>query len=451
MKVLLLTTGGGSDEIRYLKSRGISARTASADEVPPLDGLTTQQVYVISAKLLEDASWPEIRVTLAESNRCFIVIQALADSGFLVRAIKDGAYDVCFEGDSPERYQGALQAALNAQTLWLQLYGQVGKGPRPLLVGESESIRNLRHVIERIAPTDATVLILGESGSGKEMVARSIHGMTSSRPFVAVNCAAFPSELMEAELFGSAKGAYTGALSQRAGLVREAEGGTLFLDEIGELGLQLQPKLLRFLETRRTRAVGDTKEYSSSARIITATNRDLYSQSLAGKFRSDLYYRLAEITLTVPPLRERLGDIPFLADEILHHASIRFGKNFDGIDSVLLEKWKQYHWPGNVRELKHVIDRMALFYDGPVLRADWWNLPSSEASSSPANTDAMMTGEPTETNSPVPATNIILDRQGKLKEARRLLAEGAHDLAWVAAHLGIHPSTLYRWRIRKRC
>jgi len=286
------------------------------------------------------------------------------------------------------------------------------------------------------------VLIQGESGVGKERVAAALHKAGSGGHYMAINCAAIPKDLLEAELFGVEKGAYTGALKARAGLVEQAEGGTLFLDEVGEMELSLQPKLLRFIETRRARRVGGEREYNVKLRLISATNRDLKVDVERGRFRADLYYRLAEVTLQVPPLRTRTEDVPELALTFLHQANERFGKNFETLEPGLIERFQQHQWPGNVRELKSAIDRLVLMFDGPMLRTSWWDTPAVAVEQVAAQ-DVATSGQPAA--SPVSAAMLPNGRQ-KITLARKMLAESNNDYSWVCAQLGINPSTLYRWR-----
>ena len=273
--------------------------------------------------------------------------------------------------------------------------------------------------------------------------------------------AAIPRDLIESELFGVEKGAYTGALRSKPGLVEEAAGGTLFLDEIGELDSSLQPKLLRFLETKQARRVGSTKEYHGEVRVIAATNRDLELAIEQGRFRADLYYRLAEIILRISPLKHRLEDIPDLVQVFVKDSEERLGKHFDIIEPELISKFQQHSWPGNVRELKQTIDRLAILYDGPVMRAAWWDIPVNRAMMQNQNSgfpDQSKAGlqaatASAATNSSLPHGNAAVDlmhsvpnRKEKLDLARRLLLESDNDLTWVAGQLGIHPTTLYRWR-----
>ena len=235
------------------------------------------------------------------------------------------------------------------------------------IIGTSKPILDLRKFIARVAPSQSTALILGESGSGKELVARAIHNESplKNEPFITINCASLSETLLESELFGYEKGAFTDAKAQKRGLAEVADGGTLFLDEIGEIPLRFQAKLLRFLETSEIRRVGGTKDISLDVRIICATNKPLEELVAKGEFRSDLYYRLNVLSITVPPLRNHREDIPLLVDNILMGQA--FNKEFDEEAMGLL---MNYQWPGNVRELKNVIERSCVLCTGNIVTAD---------------------------------------------------------------------------------
>jgi DNA-binding NtrC family response regulator len=226
-------------------------------------------------------------------------------------------------------------------------------------------------LIEQVADSSATVLIQGESGTGKEGAARLIHQRSARRegPFVAVNCAAIPEQLLESELFGHVKGAFTGADRTRRGLFAEANGGTLFLDEIADMPLSLQVKLLRALQDKTIRPVGGNEELPLDLRVISATNRDLSVQVREGRFREDLYYRLAVIPIRLPSLRERPEDIPLLAQHVLDRVSATLGRRFDGFTDEALGRLTAHRWPGNVRELENVVERAATLPKGPLIGA----------------------------------------------------------------------------------
>jgi two-component system response regulator HupR/HoxA len=227
-------------------------------------------------------------------------------------------------------------------------------------------------LIERIAPYDLSVMVTGESGTGKEMVARAIHyeSRRANKPFITENCAALPDTLLESELFGYKRGAFTGAVEDRVGLFQQADGGTLFLDEIGETSPAFQAKLLRVLQEGEFRPLGSNRTVVVDVRVIAATNRDLEADVRSGRFREDLYYRLATIPLHVPPLRERTMDLPLLARRLLETASRTLGKPADGYTNEALACIAAYRWPGNVRELQNEILRMVALADGPQLGAD---------------------------------------------------------------------------------
>jgi DNA-binding NtrC family response regulator len=228
-------------------------------------------------------------------------------------------------------------------------------------------------MIEKVAETDATVLVRGESGTGKELVAREVHERNSERskgPFVAVNCAALPAELIESELFGHEKGAFTGATAKREGKFEQANGGTLFLDEIGDMSANVQAKLLRALEERRIERLGGNESIPVDVRIVSATHRPLEQEIAAGNFRADLFYRLRVVTIDIPPLRERREDIPVLAETFTRTAAERYGLPLRQVAQSALRKLVDYEWPGNVRELKNTIERAVIMAEGEELRSE---------------------------------------------------------------------------------
>ena len=230
-------------------------------------------------------------------------------------------------------------------------------------------IHTLLDQVRAVADSDASVLLLGESGTGKELVARALHWSSSRRagPFVAVNCAAVPESLLESELFGHEKGAFTGADRKHVGLFAAAHGGTLFLDEVGDLPLAMQAKLLRAIQEKAVRPVGGAELVQLDLRLVTATNRDLVALVPEGKFREDLYYRLAVIPIRLPALRERAEDIPLLAEHFLRDAERRLGKHLAGYAADALAWMREYRWPGNVRELENVVERAAVLAAGPIV------------------------------------------------------------------------------------
>jgi formate hydrogenlyase transcriptional activator len=232
------------------------------------------------------------------------------------------------------------------------------------IVGQSSALREVLEQVEMVAPTDSTVLLLGETGTGKELIARAIHDRSfrRNRPLVRVNCAAIPSGLLESELFGHERGAYTGALTQRIGRLEVADQGSLFLDEIGDIPLELQPKLLRVLQEREFERLGSTATRKVNVRVVAATHRHLEEMIREKQFRSDLYYRLNVFPICIPPLRERTEDIPPLVRHFVHDFARRMNKTIDGISSETMEWLTRYSWPGNIRELQNVIERSVVVH-----------------------------------------------------------------------------------------
>jgi len=432
---------------------GIAQRTFSGTAITELTSATREAVYVLPLQAMDAPSWARLRVQLARANRPYIIWLETANTHDVARSMRDGAHDVLSLEDSDERWRRAMVTVADNQKVWLQLYGGRPLSAEDVLIGRSDSIQRLQQTIDRLGPTDVCVLILGESGVGKERVASALHKAAHDGPFIALNCAAIPKDLLEAELFGVEKGAFTGALKSRPGLVEQANGGTLFLDEIGEMELGVQPKLLRFLETRKARRVGGEGEYRVKVRVVSATNRNLDAEIAENRFRADLYYRLAEIILQVPPLRARLEDIAELALVFLKKANERFGKNFETLEPALITRFQQYHWPGNVRELKSTIDRMVLLFDGPILRAPWWDMPEQRPTTTLAAAPGLhVSPTPPEDDarsasaSPLNFGSSLPNTKQKLALARKLLAESDDNFSWVAGQLGVNTSTLWRWR-----
>ena len=292
-----------------------------------------------------------------------IVLTAHGSIDNAVRALRADAYDFHICPIEPDLLMVSVERALEHRRLRSEvrrLRDEVVRSQLPrALLGGSAPMREVIELIARVASTDATVLITGESGTGKELVARAVHDASPRRdgPFVAINCAAIPEALLESELFGHTRGAFTDARVARSGLFVEARGGTLFLDEIGEMPSEMQVKLLRALQERCVRPVGGSQEVAFDARIVTATNRDLEEEVRSKRFREDLYYRVAVVEVHVPTLRERAQDIPLLAQHFVRRFSERFGKRVLGLAPQALQRLLSYPWPGNVRELENSMER----------------------------------------------------------------------------------------------
>jgi two-component system nitrogen regulation response regulator NtrX len=293
----------------------------------------------------------------------FIMISAHGTIETAVEATKKGAYDFIPKPPDLNRLLVSVRNALDKSTLVAEtktLRKKVSK--KYEIIGESDKLNEVKETIAKVAPTDARVLITGENGTGKELVARQLHEQSnrSKAPMIEVNCAAIPSELIESELFGHEKGAFTSAVKQRIGKFEQASGGTLFLDEIGDMPLAAQAKVLRALQEGRITRVGGDKDIKVDVRVIAATNKDLKEAIEKSEFREDLYHRISVIRIVVPPLNERTDDIPALVEKFLNDISADHGAKKKSMDDTALEQLKQYNWTGNIRELRNVVERLVI-------------------------------------------------------------------------------------------
>lgn len=293
----------------------------------------------------------------------FVVISAHGNIDIAVEAVKKGAFDFLQKPFDLGRLEITLRNALDKTTLIRETKSLRKKISRKFeMIGESESIRQMKDMIDKVAPTDARVLIIGPNGSGKELVAKSIHEKSkrSNGPLVEVNCAAIPSELIESELFGHEKGSFTSAIKQRIGKFELAEGGTIFLDEIGDMSLSAQAKVLRALQESKITRVGGDKEITVNVRVVAATNKDLKNEIAENRFREDLYHRLSVIVVKVPALNDRKDDIPLLTERFLEDIAEEHGAKKKEISAKALESLKNHNWTGNIRELRNVIERLVI-------------------------------------------------------------------------------------------
>ena len=402
-------------------------------------------------KLLE-----EVRAQRPET--VVVVMTAFATVGSAVEAMRLGASDYLTKPFTLEELTAVLERAaqrrtfdLESRTLREKLRTGQGMG---ILVGRSPAMEKLYRILSKVAYTSHPVLILGESGTGKELIARSIHsnGPNANRPFIPVDCGSLVPTLVESELFGHVKGAFTGANRTKTGLLAAADGGTVFLDEIGELPLDLQAKLLRALQEKEVRPVGATQSVPIQARILAATNRDLASMVETGRFRKDLYFRLNVVNIRVPPLRERRSDIPLLAAHVLERMRRENGMNYTFADDAL-RLLTEYDWPGNVRELEHAIERACALSSGPVLHlgdfptqlqdhrlhtmARVENVSPDERFPGLARPFA---GAPGASGQPAVTSIAELEKQAILNTIRQLKG----DKLMAAKLLGIGKTTLYR-------
>ena len=369
-----------------------------------------------------------------EGVRCpVIMISALGEIHDAVRALKSGATDYLIKPFDPDELVLKLRAAVATRRLEDRLEAGTRTGaPASGFVGDGQAARALRRAIDKLASTDSTVLITGESGSGKEVVARELHTRSprSAEPFVAVNVGGVHEALMESELFGHEKGAFTGAETRKVGLFELAGAGSLFLDEIGEMPLPLQVKLLRVLQERKIRRLGGTVDMLVAARILSATNKDIVALVRDGRFREDLYYRLDVVRIAVPPLRERREDIPLLAGFLLGKLGARMGKVDARLSAGALEALSAYSYPGNVRELENILERALIYFDGAEILA-------SDLGLAPSRTRLAAAGSAWQ----APSSLEAIERQA----IERALSDCGGNRTRAAAALGIGRRTiLYR-------
>ena len=434
------------EDTRMLLQEGLGRRgfevgaVASAQEC--LDWVRDHDVDVV----VTDVQMPGVSgVQLCEQLRerhphvLTIVLTGLGTYDTAIAAVRSGAYDYLAKPVKIDALVVALERAfehLNVSREVRRLRQAVDLAtPIPSLIGTSAAIREMSTMIRRVADVDATVLITGESGTGKELVARALHDLSPTRraaPFIAVNCGAVPANLLESELFGHVRGAFTDAKSSRAGLFLQAKGGTIFLDEIGEMPLEMQVKLLRVLQQRTVRPVGGDEEVPFDARVITATNRDLETEVDEQRFREDLVYRINVVAITVPPLRSRGADIVLLAQHLVQKIASRSGKAAPTIGAEAARKLVAYDWPGNVRELENCIERaVAMCGSGEINPS---HLPAKVINHQPVRI---------ELSSAVPAEMITLDEMER-RYVRQVLASVKGNKTHAARVLGIDRRSLYR-------
>jgi nitrogen regulation protein NR(I) len=357
-----------------LKREGYEA-TTSADGEQALAVLAKTPVDVVVTDLIMPrmggmdllkrvaADFPDVPV---------IVITAHGSVDSAVAALKAGAFDYITKPFEQEELKKVIAKAARAHDLERQnVHLTPGESDRPPLVGESPAMQAVHEMVARVADSPSTVLITGESGTGKELIAKALHKGSTRRdkPLIKVNCAAIPKDLVESELFGYERGAFTGAVGSKPGRFELADGGTLFLDEIGEVPVEMQVKLLRALQESEFERVGGIKTIHVDVRLVAATNRDLKALITEGRFREDLYYRLAVVPIALPPLRDRREDIPPLVAHFIDKYDQRLGKRVEGIEPEALELLMGYAWPGNIRELENLMERSVLFADGPTILA----------------------------------------------------------------------------------
>jgi formate hydrogenlyase transcriptional activator len=434
----------------------------SMEGTPSGTAFRTMKPLTLQSPFTGWLNYPIVQIAVREGLKsvcCLPLISRNRAIGVLVLGrLRDDAFsqaDISFLGQVANQIALAVENALAYREI-RELKEQLSKEKLYLedeirtemnfaqIIGNSAALRKVLKHVGTVAPTDSTVLIYGETGTGKELIARAIHDLSPrrSKPFVKLNCAAIPTGLLESELFGHEKGAFTGAIAQRIGRFEVADGGTIFLDEIGEIPLELQTKLLRVLQEREFERLGSSRTLRTDARLIAATNRDLEAMVSEQKFRSDLFFRLNVFPVHVPPLRERQGDIPLLVRHFTQQFSRHMKKAIEAIPSAAMDALSRYHWPGNIRELQNVIERAVIISAGPALSIDISDLKFPKA------------GPPAEQPSSPALTNGAL--QSVLEETeRQQILKALVQSNWVVAgsngaavRLGMNRSTL-QVRIRK--
>lgn len=367
--ILLVEDRAGLRQVyaKFLRAQDyVVVEAASAEDA--LKALSKNQFsLILTDYMLPGANGLDLlkRLREGDSEVPVIVMTAFGEVKLAVEATKAGAFDFLEKPVDLEYLKIVVARALDHQHLSRHREHRADRGQtQETIIGQAECLKKVLGLVEKVAPTEANCLLLGESGVGKELFARQIHQQSrqSAGELISINCASIPAELMESELFGHEKGAFTGAVARKLGLVEAAAGGTLFLDEIGELPLDLQPKLLRFIQSKQFYRVGGSRMCTSNARIICATNRDLAAGVREGWFREDLYYRLAAFPIAIPPLRDRLEDLDALVEHFLACNTYN-----NGASPELLKSLKRYHWPGNVRELENLVDRAMILAGGAEL------------------------------------------------------------------------------------
>jgi len=393
------------------------------------------------AVVLQDLGLPPDAAGTAEGLACMqdilraapgtkiIVITGNADRANAVRAVAAGAHDFYEKPIDQELLRLVVQRAFKMHALEAEnrsLGARLAESPIDGIIATSTPMRGVCRTIEKVAPTSASVLLLGESGVGKEVLARAIHALSprSGKPFVAINCAAIPDTLLESELFGFERGAFTGAHRTTPGKIENANGGTLLLDEIGDMPAALQSKLLRFLQERVVERIGGRESLPVDVRIVCATNQDLAAMIAAGRFRQDLYYRISEVTVAIPPLREREADSIAIARHLLEDRARRHGKKLKGFSPGALQAIRAYPWPGNIRELENKVNSAVILGEGSLITEQDLGLPSADSGPDYLNLRAAR-------------------QEAELRCLRQALALSMGNLSRAAELLGITRPTLY--------
>lgn len=436
---------------RVLRTEGYHVDVLDdANEVPKPERLARYDVVLSDIHLANDTNGHDVLRRVHESSPAIpvILMTAYADIEGAMNAVGEGAYDYLAKPIEPTDLKRMVGEALARRKLAQSVDegggGRTGTQAAAQIVGTTPTMLSVYKTVAHVAPTTATVLIVGESGTGKELVARAIHAKSprASKPFVAINCGALPESILESELFGHERGSFTGASATKHGVFEEAKGGTLFLDEIGEISPKMQVQLLRVLQEGEIRRVGAAETIKVDARVVAATNRELRAEVTAGRFREDLLFRLQVVTVRVPPLRERRGDIPLLIHHFIARHSDRLGRLAPRIAPEVYRMLEAYEFPGNVRELSHIIERaLLLAREGVITGGD---LPP-DVTGSEANQVSDATGGLGSLAGDWPTLAVIERRY-----IDRVLSRTGGNKTHAAEVLGIDRRTLNRMFARER-
>jgi two-component system NtrC family response regulator len=439
------------DEEGILKTLGRALRedghevtpTASAAEAARLLADRAFDVFVVDHRLPGRTGLELIRdlaATVPEAERPQVIMMtAHATVENAIEAMKLGAYDYLQKPFEVDELLVAVRRALEHQSLRRQHRYLLSEREEEFdhygIVGRSRAIQELLRKLELVAKARSTVLITGETGTGKELAARAIHFRSAQRdmPLIKVNCAAIPEALLESELFGHVKGAFTGAAANRRGRFALADGGSIFLDEIGTLGLSVQAKLLRVLQEREFEPVGSERTVSVDVRVIAATNRDLRAMVADGRFQPDLYYRLSVIPIELPPLRERREDIPLLVEHFVRKHAQRVGRRIEGVEPAAIERLSSYHWPGNVREIENAIERAVVLAAGTVIDAGSISMVEPPSGAAPAGLPSPRLHENVEWAERESVRRALAQAGGIKKDAAALLGVSQRALSYYLA------------------
>ena len=440
--------------VSFLSREAISLSVAATGEAALKSlGARAADVVVLDVNLPDMNGLDILReIKRRELPTEVVIITSNGSINLAVDAMREGAFDFVVKPCTSDRLRVTVRNALERRRLSnavQTLTEEFGRDSFCGFIGRSLAMQPIYRIIQSAAPSKATVFVTGESGTGKEVCAEALHRLSKRReaPFVPVNCAAIPHDLLESELFGHVKGSFTGATSDRNGAALQADGGTLFLDEIGEMEPAFQAKMLRFLQTGKVQRIGDDRAQAVDVRIVCATNRDPKAEVAAGRFREDLFYRLYVIPIELPPLRDREDDVLLLARSFLDRYSADDGKQFTGIEPEAEEALLRYGWPGNIRELQNVIRKIVVLDSGPIVEAKM--LPPEVRAGTSSGGIMQRSGQTASAVAGIEAASIKPLEDVIDQTIQAAIAHFDGSIPKAAAALKVSPSTIYR-RLQSR-